>query len=211
MKYITYLLAILLTISAVLARAQASEPNLNRKDAQGKPDGLWYIYESARMGEPGKSEFGSYDHGNKTGLWYAADNRGNIVSIESYKYNQRDGEAQYFEHGQLVCAGQYKGLNPNYEIDTVLVVHPTTGDERLVYIPTERGSVRHGRWRYYDELTGRLIREENYQVDELIFRKDFPVSPADSLYYSERNKRLPHIKPAAPVYKQKEPVKSLIR
>lgn len=173
---------------------QASEKAINIKDAQGRPDGLWYSYTPAQKGEPAMAVFGTYDHGNKTGMWYTSDGQGNMVSIEQYKYNVRDGEAKYFENGQLTCVGHYRGLNPSNKIDTVLITHPITGEEKYYYVSTERGSVRHGMWRFYDPLSGRLVREEEYQVDELIYSKDFSISTADSVYYQKRNAQLPHVK-----------------
>lgn len=192
------------------AQAQTEQEKLNQYDNQGQRHGFWYTAEPASKGEPASSAFGTYNHGSKTGIWYTADNKGNILAIEQFKYNLRDGEVKYFENGQLTCVGHYKGLNPSYQIDTVLIVHPITGEEKMVYVPTERGSVKHGRWRFYDELSGRLLREQQYQVDELIESRDFSVTAADSLFYEQRNNVLPHIKKPQYRHKQKEPAKSLI-
>jgi hypothetical protein len=192
------------------AMAQQEKTEINRRDHEGKPHGVWYIHEAAVRGEPSRSEFGTYDHGAKSGPWYLADDKGNIIAIEQFKYNLRDGEVKYFENGQLTCVGHYKALNPNIRMDTVLVIHPVTREEKMVYVPTERGSVRHGRWRFYDEISGRLIKEQQYQVDELIESKDFTVSPSDSAFYEQRNAVLPHLSRPQYKHKQKDPVKSLI-
>lgn len=166
--------------------------NINQVDAKGKRDGMWYIYQPERMGEDAYSEFGSYDHGIKMGVWYKANNEGDLVAIEGFKNNVLNGEVKYFEKGRLYCIGHYRGLNPAHEFDTVAVIDPVTGVETLRSIPSERGALRHGIWRFYDPVTGRLQREEEYQVDELIFRKEFLLTKEDSLYYKEREKLLPH-------------------
>lgn len=190
-----------------------SKTEINQFDEQGKQHGLWYTYTAAERGEPAASTIGHYEHGQKTGQWYINDGKGNLTSIETFRYNVRDGEAKYFENGALTCIGHFRGLNPKVALDTVHIVDPITREEKWVTVPTERGSVRHGSWRFYDELSGRLIKEEQYQIDELIFKQDFSISPADSAFYQKRNSILPHrsnkLAPASK-FKSKEPVKSLI-
>lgn len=192
--------------------AQEKQADINQLDAKGKPQGLWYIVTPALRGEPGAFRLGSYEHGLKTGLWYLSDDKGNMISIENFKLDVRDGEAKYFDNGQLTCIGHFRGLNPKEAIDTFMITNPLTGEEKLVSVPTERGSVKHGSWRYYDEFSGRLLKEEQYQADELIYRKDFSISPADSAHYQLRNKQLPHQENKLPSsrFKQKSPAKTLI-
>jgi hypothetical protein len=63
------------------------------------------------------------------------------------------------------------------------VTDPVTKYQKLVLVPTEQGTVRHGLWRYYDSETGQLIKEERYQVDELISSKSFhPQAQSDSTF-----------------------------
>jgi hypothetical protein len=195
------------------AKAQLEPSPINLKDERGKPNGLWYTFIPADKGEPAQSIMGNYDHGQKNGIWYISDGQGNMIAIESYKHDVRDGEVKYFEQGQLTCVGHYRGLNPKVAFDTVLIVDPISGDEKLVSVPTERGSIKHGSWRFYDPISGRLIKEEEYQVDALIFKKEFSISPADSSYYLMRNRLLPHNAnrlPPPSKFKPKAPTKSLI-
>jgi hypothetical protein len=172
------------------AVGQIGAPNL--KDGQGKPQGFWYVQHEARMGEPPFTEFGSYDHGRKTGLWYKVDAEGSLVAVERYANNTLHGESKYFESGRLAVTGIYRGLNPAQDYDTIWVPDPVTGVEKPVVISTERGSLRHGLWRYYDTQTGRLAREEEYQVDDLIAKKVFGLTGEDSAYYRTRTSNLPH-------------------
>ncbi len=204
---------VFLFLFAIPTFAQNESEAINRRDADGKAHGIWYSETKAIRGEPAQRSFGRYDHGMKMGMWYLSDEMGNITAIENYKYNVLDGEVKYFEKGRLTCIGHYRGLNPKVAIDTFYVEHPETGLEYMVAVPTERGTVRHGLWRFYDELSGRLIREEQYQIDELIYKKDFALSSADSVYYQKRIQMLPHNKntlPPTSKFKVKEPTKSLI-
>jgi hypothetical protein len=59
-------------------------------------------------------------------------------------------------------------------------------------ISTDRGSVKHGLWQYYDERTGRLTREIDYQVDEVVARQDFAIAAVDSAWYKRREAAMPH-------------------
>lgn len=174
-------------------------PAVNRMDAQGKKHGTWLIRQEARMGEPAYSEFGSYSHGRKAGLWYKMDADGALMAIENFRNNTLDGEVKYFENGRLSSIGHYRGLNQNKTVDTIMVEHPITGDQSLVAVQTDRGSLRHGLWRFYDPESGRMIREEEYQVDNLIFSRDFKMTREDSLYYYNRAARLPHNRKGKPV------------
>ncbi len=178
-------LSLLLLPLVALTYAQ-TPAELNQTDAKGKPQGEWLVRQPARMGEDAYTEWGSYDHGTRTGVWYRFDGEGAVAAIERYRLGVKDGETKYFEQGRLVCVGHYRGLNPSYAYDTIYVVDPVTDAERRVVIPTERGSVKHGLWQYYDERTGRLSREMEYSVDEIIAKQDFSIASADSAWYKKR-------------------------
>ncbi len=191
-RKLLFLLAAL--FSAGTARAQSGVPS-NLRDAQGRPDGFWYQHHEARMSDPSYTDFGTYRHGRKTGLWYTLDPDGNIAAIETFRYNTLHGECKYFENGKLWVTGTYRGLNPEQPYDTLIVIDPVTGAEKDVVVATERGSLRHGYWRYYDTNTGRLLRQEDYQIDELLSTKTFGVAAEDSAFYLQRTANLPHNKP----------------
>jgi antitoxin component YwqK of YwqJK toxin-antitoxin module len=192
-----YLFLLLLGCFPVLLFAQQAEPKqapMNQTDKKGRKSGLWLLQQPARMGDDAYTEFGTYMAGRKTGIWYRMDNMGQVVAIEGFRNDVLNGEVKYFEEGRLVCVGHYRGLNPDQKYDTILVMDPVTHYEKLTPIPTERGTLKHGTWRYYDAQSGRLTREEEYSVDEVISRQDFAISNRDSIYYEQRNKRLPHMR-----------------
>ncbi|HEY9179004.1 MAG TPA: hypothetical protein VIN07_15030 [Flavipsychrobacter sp.] len=167
---------------------------LNQYDGKGLKDGLWLNRMPERKGEAGYNEFGNYNKGEKTGLWYKMDAEGDLMAIENYKRDSYDGQVKYFTNGQLTVVGMYRALNPDVVVDTIMVIEPVTGMQELVAVKADRGTVRHGTWRFYDQRTGRLEKVEEYQVDNLIYEEYFPMSKADSLYYEKRNANLPHIK-----------------
>lgn len=171
------------------------EDSLNKTDEQNRKQGTWFYKKEARMGEPAYSEFGNYKDDMKSGLWYRVDREGVIMATENYWRNVLNGTAQYYDNGRLICIGTYRGLNPDNKLDSVWITDIDTYEERLVMVPSEKGSMKHGIWRYYDPVTGHMIREEEYQVDDLIYKKDFEViTKSDSLRVEKRNKNLPHNK-----------------
>lgn len=173
--------------------AQADTPAVfNQTDSEGQRQGPWLIRQAARMGEAAYFEFGYYSNGEKTGSWYRLDINGVPEAIEQFSRNVRNGEVKYFDQGRLVVVGHYRGLNPDVVIDTIVVEDPATGAETLVPIASQRGTLRHGLWRYYDPRTGRLLREEVYQLDEKVSSQSFGLSKADSAYYKQRDAVLPH-------------------
>lgn len=167
---------------------------VNQYDGKGLPHGVWVNAQPEKMGEPAFMEFGKYDHGNKSGAWYKLDNAGEMIAMETFRNNVLDGEVKYFYRNQLTSTGYYRGLNPEREFDTIVVEDPITGLESLKPVHNDNYTVRHGQWRFYDYETGRLVREEEYQVDSLIYSKEFPMSTADSVYYKKREAGMPHNK-----------------
>ncbi len=154
--------------------------NINQFDEEGERHGMWLNKVDVKRGEPAYNEFGNYIHGDKTGPWYKLNHINDLIAIENYKFNVLDGEVKYYTKGVLTCIGTYKGLNPSREIDTIVVEDPVTGRQELATVRSERGTVRHGTWRFFDEQSGSLKRIEVYQVDDLIYHKDITRTPVDS-------------------------------
>lgn len=122
-------------------------------------------------------------------MWYRMDDLGRLVSIKTYLNDVLNGPSQYYRQGNLVCIGNFRGLNPKNELDSFWVVKPNTGEDTLVIVPSSMGSVKHGLWRYYSPVSGRLVKEERYQVGQLIYKKEFhKLTAADSLHYEKMPK-----------------------
>lgn len=208
MIFARFILILLLLANVTAGMGQTvpdkKKTKINQKDSKGQKQGTWVNNIAATKGEYPYTEFGNYLANMKNGLWYRLTSTGDLLAIENYKKDVLDGEVKYFTKGQVTVIGQYRGLNPDVTIDTILVIEPVTGEEKLVTIEADRGSVRHGTWRFYDELTGAITKVEEYQVDSLVYEEYFTMSKADSAYYERRNKNLPHMKKGAakPVRKQ---------
>jgi hypothetical protein len=186
------IISLLLCSSYAIAQKPAitTPTTVNSVNAQGKKHGFWYLVHAGNLGEETYSEMGNYDNGNKTGVWYILDGTGDIGAIESYRYNVLNGEVKYFEAGKISCIGHYLGLNPAHKFDTIQVADAITGVENTWIVPTEYGTFKHGMWQYYDVVTGRLTKEMEYQMDSVIYKREFALTAADSAYYNKR--RLPH-------------------
>ena len=193
MRTLLFLCLMALPLTKICAQQPDGDKSLmNQTNKKGQRTGLWLVQQPERMGEEAYGEFGTYLNGRKTGVWYRMTNMGEVQAIEHYKDNLLDGEVKYFEAGRLVCIGHYRGLNPDQKYDTIFVMDPITQAEKLVRLPTDRGTLKHGTWRFYDPETGRLTKEEEWSVDELISRNEFTISKFDSAYYERRVKAMPH-------------------
>lgn len=152
----------------------AADENLNKKDKQNRKQGMWFYNVPGQFGDPPYMEFGAYKDDQKTGLWYKLSKEQQLISIENYKQNVLDGQSQYFDNGKLYCIGHYRGIYSKYAYDSFLVVNPLTLEDTLVVTPSEQGYTKHGNWRYYNPVTGHLVREAEYQVDILLKETNFP-------------------------------------
>lgn len=181
------------TTTAPAVAKEKKEDNLNNTDAQNRKQGMWFNEVAALRGEPAYKEFGSYLDNQKTGLWYKLNGDGGLVAIENFRRGVLNGEVQYYSKGRLSCIGHYRGLNPDNKLDSIWVKDPETLLDTMVVVSSDIGTMKHGTWRYYDPISGRLTREEEYQVDDLIKSQDFEfTSKADSAYIEQRKAMLPH-------------------
>lgn len=186
---------------------------INKLDQNKHKQGKWLIFNEGKYGEPSLYEYGSYANNIRVGKWNVYDNDGRVVSEENFKSGIKDGEARYFDNGKLYCIGNYLALRSKYEYDTVMVEDPNTNLLRPVVIKADVGSVRHGLWTYYEPFTSKIEKVIEYQVDEVIYERDYTNTNAvDSNYKELKNKTMPHIsnKPPSSVWmleKGKKPVK----
>ncbi len=186
---------------------------INKLDQNKHKHGKWLIFNEGKYGEPSLYEYGSFNNNVKTGKWNVYDNDGRVVSEENFKSGIKDGEARYYEKGKIYCIGNYLALRSKYEYDTVMVENPTTNILRPVVIKADVGSVRHGLWTYYEPSTSNIEKVIEYQVDEVIYERDYTKTNAvDSNYKEFKNNTMPHIshKPPTSVWmleKGKKPVK----
>lgn len=206
-RYFSILIILLGFACNSIAQSKLKPPKkstINKYSRSGKRHGMWVNIKKEKLGEPAYTEFGKYIEGKKYGIWYKLDKKGDIVAKETYRNDVLDGEVKLYENGRLSCVGVYRGLNPTQQYDSIVIEDPITGVQQLVGIASEMGTVKHGMWYFYDTETGRMNREEEYQIDVMIHAKDYPYSKSDSLFYNKRNSGLPHKKKGDTYYKPPE-------
>lgn len=185
----------LLSFTSYSQQGTPEEQPINQTDKKNRKQGFWYLHHPPRMGEFGFTEFGNYQDNRKTGLWYTMDEIGRIKSIENFRKGVLHGTSRYFEKGNLVLEGNFRGLNPDYKFDSIMVVDPETRLDTLVIVNSERGSLKHGTWKYFDPIYGTLLKVEEYQVGELIREKKYVYNAAaDSVYKEKIRNEMPHVR-----------------
>lgn len=167
---------------------------INKLDQNNIQHGRWVIDHEARYDEPGSMEVGNFENGVRVGNWRTYTLKGQIETNENYKKGLKDGEARYYEEGQLICVGHYLALNAKQAYDTVMVEDAVTSELKAIKIKTDVGSIRHGVWTFYDPRTKKINRVVEYQADEVVYDKTYTnLTKADSTYFLTRAKSFPHI------------------
>jgi hypothetical protein len=172
---------------------------INKLDNKQFKQGFWLHYSEGRFGEQSYYEYGAYDNNVRVGKWLVYDNDGRTQSEEFYKSGLKSGEAKYYDNGKLYCIGNYLALDSKYDYDTIMVEDPITNITRPVVVKADVGSVRHGVWTYFDIRTSKIDRVVDYQLDEIIYEKDYSdVNSVDSTFAAEKIKAQPHNSNKAP-------------
>ena len=143
---------------------------INAINQQGEKVGKWVIEVAELRGEPGFVEEGIYKKGYKDGYWRKYSIEGDLLAVENYILGGKDGLQQYFSPlGDLVQEENWKGYNPDAPYDTV-AVYGTGSGEIIDYkiVKAEPYSVKHGEWKYYEPGSGRLLRSEKWERNNLV-------------------------------------------
>ena len=147
----------------------ANGDTLNRVDMKGMKQGPWVIRHEKVRGEPGFEEEGVFANDRKEGVWRIYNLMGDLVGNENYRWGFKDGVSQYFSSdGNLRLEQSWKALNPDKPYDTLQVEDVDILESyRTVIVKNEGAALKHGSWKYYDPLTGRVIRTERYVLGKL--------------------------------------------
>lgn len=178
-------------LSPNLYALSANGDTINRTDAQGERFGFWRIYHEGRYGNDPYYELGEFSANKKNGTWKEYSKNGLLLQQVNYFNGYKNGEAKFYDQGRLVCIGNYKALRTDVAYDTIQVEDPITNEYTEKVVPTSLGSVRHGFWVYYKPPFNEIKRIEEWQVDDLVYEKDY-VSKTDSLYIQKRLESYPH-------------------
>lgn len=181
MKYLKlpqfFLIAIVHVIFSLSVNAQYKEfkisakgDTINAVTQKGLKQGKWVIRVPELRGEPGYDEEGIYKDGLKEGVWRRYSLEGDIIGVENYKRGGKHGLQQYYTPvGELVLEENWRGYDPDAPYDTV-AVYGTESNEVIEFkiVKAEQYSVKQGEWRYYDPATGRLIKTEQWERNNLV-------------------------------------------
>ena len=153
---------------------------LNCIDINGKKQGRWVVKVESLRGERGYEEEGEYKNGKKEGIWRRYSLEGDIIAMENFRFGEKHGRNVYFNHiGEPLREEAWRAIDPANPYDTVNVYDvndPTKIIGRQV-VKLEGLTVKHGTWKYFDPMTGRIEKSENWVFDKL----KMPVSEDDEL------------------------------
>lgn len=155
---------------------------LNAITQDGLQQGKWVTRIDEIRGEPGYEEEGVYNKGMKEGIWRRYNLTGDLIAMESFLHGGKDGLQQYFTYlGDLEREENWKGYNPDSPYDTI-AIYGTGSGEIIDYkiVKAEPYSVKHGKWKYYEPGTGRLMKEEDYDRNQLVVPKPKSEATASS-------------------------------
>lgn len=151
-------------------KLSAKGDTINAILQDGQKQGKWVVRVDEIRGEPGYEEEGVYRKGVKDGYWRRYNLQGDLIAVEHYILGGKDGLQQYFTYlGDLEHEENWKGYNPDAPYDTV-AIYGTGSGEIVDYkiVKAEPYSVKNGEWRYYDPGSGRLLRSEQWALNNLV-------------------------------------------
>ena len=165
----------------------AKGDTLNRIDAKNLKQGPWSIHVDALRGEAGYEEEGFFKDGKKEGRWVRYSLQGDKLAAENYRWGQRDGRCEYYNNAEdLIRVESWLAANPNSPYDTIPVTDVNDPSKIIRYeiIKIEEPSVKHGTWRYYDPLSGRIEKTEQWVLNRIKTKEDVdaemaPIDPAN--------------------------------
>lgn len=186
MKNFSLILLTLLSLQALPALAQyksfkisARGDTINRVDNKGKKQGKWVQRVEPLRGEEGYEDEGIYKDDVKEGVWRHYTLIGDPIGFETYLNGGKHGLQQYYSpFGDLLREESWRGYNPDAPFDTI-AVYGTGSNEIVDYkiVKAQQYSVKHGAWKYYEPITGRLIKSEEWERNRLVL----PNQPKETL------------------------------
>jgi hypothetical protein len=143
---------------------------INKIDKKNMKQGKWVLRTEELRGEPGFEEEGRYKDDAKEGIWRRYNLQGDPIGFETYLHGGKDGLQQYYSPlGELIREENWRGYNPDAPYDTI-AVYGTGSNEIIDYkiVKAQQYSVKHGTWKYYETVTGRLIKTEEWKGNNLV-------------------------------------------
>ncbi len=143
---------------------------INKVDKKNFKEGKWVLRTEELRGESGFEEEGRFKDDTKEGIWRRYNLQGDPVGFETYLHGGKDGLQQYYSPlGELIREENWKGYNPDAPFDTI-AVYGTGSNEIIDYkiVKAAQYSVKHGIWKYYEPVTGKLLKTEEWRGNNLV-------------------------------------------
>jgi hypothetical protein len=143
---------------------------INKIDKKGFKQGKFVLIKEELRGEPGFEEEGMYKNDTKEGIWRRYNLQGDPIGFETYLQGGKNGLQQYYSPlGELLREENWRGYNPDAPYDTI-ALYGTGSNEIIDYkiVKAEQYSVKQGVWRYYEPVTGRLLKTEEWDRNNLV-------------------------------------------
>ena len=172
MKYLSFLILLIATESMAQCKTFMLGVNgdtLNCVDQKGLKQGRWVIKVDDLRGERGYEEEGEYVNDKREGTWRRYSLEGDMIAMENYRWGSKNGKNVYFTMmGEPLREETWKAVNPQDPYDTVNVydVNDPTKVVGTEIIKLEGFALKHGTWRYYDPMTGRIEKTETWFLDK---------------------------------------------
>jgi hypothetical protein len=151
-------------------KISAKGDTINKIDKKNLKQGKFVLHTDELRGEPGFEEEGIYKNDAKEGVWRKYNLQGDPIGFETYLHGGKDGLQQYYSPlGELLREENWRGYNPDAPYDTI-AVYGTGSNEIVDYkiVKAEQYSVKQGMWRYYEPVTGRLLKSEEWDRNNLV-------------------------------------------
>ncbi len=171
---------------------------INRVDVKTGKQGKWLVQMPALRGEKAYEEEGVYVNNKKEGVWRKYNLQGDPIAIETFRWGYKHGLSMYLTFEGLEHEENWRATNPDKGFDTIDVQDPVDPNKyERVIIKNEGNSLRHGKWRYFDPKSGRLLATENYFLDNLVLNDplEFNLAGVKSISDSSKTKAAEKPKP----------------
>ena len=149
-------------------RLTSNRDTLDCTDFNSKKQGKWVVRVEELCGEPGFEEEGIFKNNLKEGKWRRYNLMGDLIAVENYKWNNKDGNQLYFYENQLEHQESWRAVDPAKKYDTIEVADiddPDKFEKKIIKI--DAYSMKHGEWKYYRPGNPTPIKTETYLLDSL--------------------------------------------
>ena len=149
-------------------RLTSNRDTINCTDYSNNKQGKWIIRVEELRGEPGYEEEGVFKNNLREGKWRKYSLMGDLLSVENYRWNNKDGVQQYFYQNELEHEESWRAVDPFKKYDTLDVPdldNPTKTHQKIIKL--EAYSQKHGVWKYYRPGSMSLVSTQTYLFDSL--------------------------------------------